>query len=120
MFMSVVLPEPEAPTRATISPRSMESETPSSAGTTIVPMRYTRRTSVISMSATRAPPSARSPAPQRRREGIRVRGGRRRGREVAHDHGQTLRHPVALDLGARPVAEHGAHGEGARPAVRKG
>ncbi len=40
MFIKVVLPEPEAPISATISPRRMESETPRSAGTSTWPRKY--------------------------------------------------------------------------------
>ena len=40
MFISVVLPEPEAPIRATISPRAMESETPLRTGTSTSPRWY--------------------------------------------------------------------------------
>ena len=37
MFISVVLPEPEAPISATISPRAIESEMPLSTGTSTSP-----------------------------------------------------------------------------------
>ena len=37
MFISVVLPEPEAPISATISPRAMVSEMPLSTGTSTSP-----------------------------------------------------------------------------------
>ena len=37
MFISVDLPEPDAPISATISPRSMVSDTPLSTGTSISP-----------------------------------------------------------------------------------
>ena len=37
IFISVVLPEPDAPIRATISPRSMVSEMPLSTGTSTSP-----------------------------------------------------------------------------------
>ena len=37
MFISVVLPEPEAPIRATISPRAIVSEMPRSTGTSTSP-----------------------------------------------------------------------------------
>ena len=37
MFIKVVLPEPEAPISATISPRSMDSEMPRSTGTSTSP-----------------------------------------------------------------------------------
>ena len=40
IFMSVVLPEPEAPIRATISPRAMVRETPLSTGTSSSPRWY--------------------------------------------------------------------------------
>ena len=37
MFISVVLPEPDAPISATNSPRSIDSDTPRSTGTSISP-----------------------------------------------------------------------------------
>ncbi len=37
MFISVVLPEPDAPINATISPRAMDNETPRSTGTSTSP-----------------------------------------------------------------------------------
>ena len=37
MFMSVVLPDPEAPINATISPRRIVSDTPRSTGTSTSP-----------------------------------------------------------------------------------
>ena len=40
MFISVDLPDPEAPISATISPRSIDSETPLSTGTSISPTWY--------------------------------------------------------------------------------
>src|SRR5262245_26255975 len=40
MFMSVVLPEPDAPIRATSSPRRIENDTPRKTGTSISPTWY--------------------------------------------------------------------------------
>ncbi len=54
MFISVVLPEPEVPMRATNSPRAMVSEMPLSTGTSISPRLYVlcmSRSSINSMAA---------------------------------------------------------------------
>ena len=48
-FISVVLPEPEAPIKATNSPASMDNETSFSTGTSTSPRRY-----VLSMFAARS------------------------------------------------------------------
>jgi hypothetical protein len=44
MLIIVVLPEPDGPTIATISPRSTDIETPRSASTWTAPMSYVLRT----------------------------------------------------------------------------
>ena len=53
MFISVDLPEPEAPTIATIAPVSISSVTPRSAWTVTSPSAYERRRSTTRMSGSR-------------------------------------------------------------------
>src|SRR5215831_2326196 len=62
MFINVVLPEPEAPVRATISPRSIVSDTPLSTGTSISPRWYVFRMSSSLMSSIVVIPAASPPA----------------------------------------------------------
>src|SRR5262245_3747143 len=75
VFMRVVLPEPEAPMRATISPRPISSDTPLSTGRSTWPSRYVLRmsTSLISSigpTLSPVPRAARHPVPGRTRHGL--------------------------------------------------
>src|SRR5262249_34835695 len=108
MFMRVVLPEPEAPISATISPRSMASVIPFSTGTSTSPRWYVLRMSSSRMSSMALPPSVRlapaAAAEHLRREGV---GGAARGAlpQVADDDLVALREVALRDLRGGAVAQ---------------
>src|SRR5207237_102291 len=81
-FIKVLLPEPDGPMMATISPSCTTNDTPRSACTSISPILYVFVTSLISIiclpsQSTWQPKSARPAA---------LRARRRGGRRVAHHH----------------------------------